>query len=425
MKIEIHILQNFPPANLNRDDTGAPKDCFFGGVRRARISSQCLKRNVRISDTFKQYAAENLGVRTKRIPKNIGEILTKEHKIAEEEGRVLGESMLNELLSLSDAGEAKYLVYIGKDELSELAHLLAGICDEVAPDLIAAVEARALKTQTAKVVEGLSRDAEKKEKEDAKKAAMAAAKRYTDALAKLGKTTKPLAKSFIRSHRDHVQAIDIALFGRMLADTPELNIDASSQVAHALSTNAVQMEFDYYTAVDDLKQEAQETGAGMIGTIAFNSSTFYRYAVIDLNQLAVNLNGDRNSALEGAQAFMHAFIQTIPSGKQNTFAAHTPPSLVVAVARPQGTPFSLADAFDAPVYPNGKGLIAAAVERLDEHWLALADAYPLPEGTVIKAKVVKGKGDLNALADYQVASIPAVVDDLIADIAEQGEEAVA
>jgi CRISPR system Cascade subunit CasC len=138
-------------------------------------------------------------------------------------------------------------------------------------------------------------------------------------------------------------AVDLALFGRMLADLPNKNIDAACQVAHALSTNKVSMEFDFFTAVDDLSPE-EETGAGMMGTVEFNSACFYRYANIDLKQLTGNLAGDSELAQKAVEAFLRAAVATIPTGKQNSMAAQNPPSLVFAVVRDKGL-WSLANAF--------------------------------------------------------------------------------
>lgn len=124
---------------------------------------------------------------------------------------------------------------------------------------------------------------------------------------------------------DGGKAVDLALFGRMVADRPELGVDAAAQVAHAISTHKVDREFDFYTAVDDLNPR-EEAGAGMMGDVEFYSATLYRYAVVDLKKLLENLQDDRELALKGALAFFKAFALTLPSGKQNSFAAHNPRS---------------------------------------------------------------------------------------------------
>jgi CRISPR system Cascade subunit CasC len=170
------------------------------------------------------------------------------------------------------------------------------------------------------------------------------------------------------------KAVDVALFGRMLADLPEVNQDAACQVAHAISTHRVEREFDYFTAVDDMG-EADETGAGMIGQLEFNSATFYRYAVIDANKLLDNLKNDKDLALSAVEAFAQAVARAIPTGKQNTFAAHNPPSFVGVVLR-SGGPLNLANAFEKPISPRiDQALTSLSVASLAAYEENLAKAY--------------------------------------------------
>src|SRR3989304_10622478 len=138
------------------------------------------------------------------------------------------------------------------------------------------------------------------------------------------------------------KAVDVALFGRMLADMPEKNQDAACQVAHAISTHSVEREFDFYTAVDDLKPE-DTAGADMMGTIEFNSACFYRYAVVDWEKLTSNLQGDTGLAEKGLRAFLEGFVVAAPTGKQKTFAAHNPPEFVAVSVRRHTAPRSLAN----------------------------------------------------------------------------------
>lgn len=181
-------------------------------------------------------------------------------------------------------------------------------------------------------------------------------------------------KKAIQLALERSKAVDIALFGRMLADLPERNQYAACQVAHAISTHRVEREFDYFTAVDDLG-DADESGAGMIGQVEFNSATFYRYAVIDPQKLVANLKNDHELAFKGIGAFTQAIARAIPTGKQNTFAAHNPPSFVGVVLR-HTSPFNLANAFEKPIWPRqDHGLTALSVEKLAEHEAKVSDAY--------------------------------------------------
>lgn len=376
MLLEVHMLQNFAPSNLNRDDTGSPKDCDFGGVRRARISSQCQKRAIR--EEFKQSALlppEHLGVRTKRLAEEVAKRLATSGREAEQARQVTEAAIAGFGLGLKE-GETEYLIFLGDDELDAFA----AACQEH-------WETLAEVSSGGKV---------------AKKDAKAAASKELNAA--LGKAL------------DGKRAADVALFGRMLADLPDRNRDAACQVAHALSTNAVSVEFDFFTAVDDLKPRAEDTGAGMLGTVEFNSSCYYRYANIDLRQLLANLGGDVDLARATVRAFLQAAVSAVPSGKQNSFAAQNPPSLIMGVVRNDGA-WSLANAFVKPVRPRGEDdLIAASVSALDSYWGRLSAMYG--DGGIVTRGIALDNGyDDDRFAELRkahVASVPALIDHLTA-----------
>jgi CRISPR system Cascade subunit CasC len=184
---------------------------------------------------------------------------------------------------------------------------------------------------------------------------------------------------------DGGRAVDIALFGRMLADRPEWGKDAACQVAHAISTHRVDREFDFYTAVDEL-QPREASGAGMMGDVEYYTATFYRYADINLGLLLDNLEGDADLASRAVEAFLRAFVLTLPSGKQNTFAAHSLPQFVAFLVRRDSMPRNLAAAFERPVFPrDDKSISGASVEALMDYWQRLDEAYgrPLQEWVAI------------------------------------------
>jgi CRISPR system Cascade subunit CasC len=240
-------------------------------------------------------------------------------------------------LQLDDKGQTQYLLFLGQGEIDALAALIAAHWDDLAPP--PPVE-----------------DGKKKSKKEAKAAA-------PDEVVKKAKRLL-----------DGGKAVDVALFGRMLADMPAANQDAACQVAHALSTHRVEREFDYFTAVDD-RGSPDETGAGMIGQVEFTSATFYRYAALDAHQLQANLQGDQELALAGLGAFTTAFARAIPSGKQNTFAAHNPPSFIGVVLR-HASPLNLANAFERPVVPrHDQPLTALSVAALARHEQQLGAVY--------------------------------------------------
>jgi CRISPR system Cascade subunit CasC len=345
MNIEIHMIQNFAPSCLNRDDTNAPKDCVFGGVRRARISSQCIKRAVR--QYFKTQGllpTENIAQRTKRLVDEVSKRLVEEGHAPEEARRVVIALLEGVGLSLKEE-ETEYLLFLGQGEINSIGE----ICSQNWDTLVKAERA----TKPGEKPKDESR------KEAKKKAKEAIPEHVTKAVEKV---------------LNGGRAADLALFGRMLADLPEKNIDAACQVAHAISTHRVDMEFDFYTAVDDL-QPKEEAGAGMMGTTGYNSACFYRYAVLDADQLKQNLGGDEALARRAAEAFLRAVVSSVPSGKQNTFAAYNPPSLIFVAVRENGA-WNLANAFEKPVHARGEtGLVDASILSLDDHYGRLKSVY--------------------------------------------------
>jgi CRISPR system Cascade subunit CasC len=216
------------------------------------------------------------------------------------------------------------------------------------------------------------------------------------------KAFKKLARRLVRDHKGHTSAPDIALFGRMLAEKPALNLNAACQVAHAISTHPVSMEMDFYTAVDDLAPD-EETGAGMMGFTGFNSACFYRYARIDWDQLVDNLNGDPELARRTVEGFLRAAVAAVPTGKQNAFAAHNPPDFLLAVVREDGMGWSLTNAFEKPVRAGrSSGLVAPSVEALDAYWGRLSQVYGTDTLAEVAALPLNPHPSLTHLANSEV-----------------------
>ncbi len=343
--IEIHALQNFAPSNLNRDDTGAPKDAWFGGSRRARLSSQCQKRAVR--QHFKglvengALASGDLAHRTKRILERITKsLVAKGHSEAEADEKTR-QALAAMELSIKDDGKSEYLVFLGEREISSIADIIHEKWKSISPT-------------TPSPVEG------KKAGKAKKQAAQGAHPELKKALDKVFNGGK---------------AVDVALFGRMLADMPEKNQHAACQVAHAISTHAVEREFDFYTAVDDLKPE-DTSGADMMGTVEFNSACFYRYAVVDWEQLKSNLQSDAELAEKGLKAFLEGFVVAEPTGKQNTFAAHNQPEFVAVSIRRNTAPSNLANAFEMALRARkDESLTRVSAEKLVDKSKKLRAVY--------------------------------------------------
>ncbi len=343
--LEIHILQNFAPSNLNRSDTGAPKDAYFGGHRRLRISSQCLKRAMR--DYVYDHGllpAENMAQRTKRVTSALAERLVEKGYDMEEAKLKAVEALKGLKLKTKDGDKTEYILFLGNQEIQRIADIIHEYWDSLA-------------ISESDHAEDKPKAGKKNAKQDSKNA---------------------LPKELVKDLKEALnggRAVDLALFGRMLADFPGGNREAACQVAHALSTDRVQREFDFYTAVDDLKPEETQ-GADMMGTLEFGSACFYRYAALDIETLTQNLQGDNDLVVNGLRAFLTAAVKAKPSGKQNSMAAHNDPEYVVFTVRENADPRSLSNAFEKPVQASPKhGLTGSAAERFETHWKKLEQAY--------------------------------------------------
>lgn len=341
MLIQFHILQNYSPSNLNRDDTGAPKDAVFGGVRRGRISSQCLKRSIRRSTAFTDAfsASDLLGTRTRRLPflirseleklgvkdPDLSEIMKRVPEIGRESGKASSdeEEPTEKVVEVSEKEDmVKQLIFIGKNEIGPMAEKLLAIYKRMG------------------------------------------SKEWKNT--KIDKITKELGQSQPKS-------VDIAMFGRMTTSEAFEDVSAAVQVAHAISTNALNQEFDYFTAVDDL---SQDPGAGMIGDIEFNSSTYYKYVNVHWEELISNLGGDVQVAAQGVLALLDAVVTAQPSGKQNTFAAFNLPDLVLVEVSDRNLPVSYANAFLKPVrVTHETTLMESSAKQLAEYIAKVTTAY--------------------------------------------------
>ncbi len=369
--IDVHILQTVPPSNLNRDDTGSPKTAFYGGTRRARVSSQAWKRATR-RDFERVLDPSQLGVRTKRLVELVGEEVShlapdlheRSHELA---GNVVKETGLvlkaPRVQKDDEPGpdQSEYLVFLSRHQVTRLAELA-----------IAAERAgTAVTKQTAKLA------------------------------------------------ADTGHSVDVALFGRMVADAADLNVDACAQVAHAISVHGVDNEYDYFTAVDDRAPE-DNPGAGMIGTVEFNSSTLYRYATVDGDALIKAL-GDRSATRRAVEAFVRSFVTSMPTGKQNTFANRTLPDSVVACVR-DSQPVNLVGAFEEAILTNGSSRLHEASRRLADHSRSTDAAFgTTPVSTLVvqvgEATEVLGELGERVSLDQMVHRLGQLVDERLPETA--------
>ncbi|MHA1797633.1 MAG: type I-E CRISPR-associated protein Cas7/Cse4/CasC [Candidatus Helarchaeota archaeon] len=368
MKVEIHIIQNFAPSCLNRDESNSPKDCFFGGVRRSRISSQCIKNAMRSQVFSSELKEENIGLRLSTLSQKIKFTLVLSGK-NDEEAAIVSKNLIQILgFKLDSSGKTSVLLFIGNKEIEKLSNICIQYWDKLNLEKI-----------------------NNKDKE----------------IRKIKKEGLALL--------DGQKAADIALFGRMMAEVPTGNIDAACQVAHAISTNRMNQEFDFFTAIDQGK-EKDDPGAGMMGAIEFNSACYYRYSNIDLNQLLINLQDDQELAISVVSAFIRASIKAIPTGKQTSMAAQNPPSFVLVVVR-DDTFWSLANAFEKPVRPINHNLEEKSIIELTKYWDWLKKTY---DGSDIKkVTLISQFGDkehLNSLHDSKVDSIKELITETLSTI---------
>lgn len=364
--IDVHVLQTVPPSNVNRDDTGSPKTGFFGGVRRARVSSQAWKRAARVAFN-QQLDPSSVGVRSRRVVELLAdEIRSQDQGIDPGKATAAAEAVLEKVgiklkpaRKKQDPQESTYLLFLSRRQIENLAAVAVAVLrgSEYPPDL----------------------------------------KKIAD--------------------REH--SIDIALFGRMVADLADLNVDAAVQVAHAISVHAVEDEADYFTAIDDHKSadEEQDAGAGMIGVVEFNSSTLYRYASLDLAALERNL-GDPVAVRRAVQVFLDAFVTSMPTGKQNTFANRTLPDAVLVQVR-DDQPVNLVGAFEEAIEARD-GRVRRAVAALARYSADLQSAYDLtPVASFVSGPSAAGLEDIAAKQPW-----PTVVE-LVGEMASTRLTAVA
>lgn len=382
--VEFHALTSHVPANLNRDDQGSPKTAVFGNVRRLRISSQCLKRTWRISPWFNdEMGEEELGIRTQLAPADILEKL---------EGRgapLAGARAFVEMLATigkkpkaakdaedgTDEAEGPSAVSEGdrgasavdeQYEAPSTAHLLYLSRQEIEA-LVALGESKAAE---------LDASGKAAQEKDAKgkptKAAKAAEK-------DLAKSREAILKDIKQALKDSgpLRAVDIALFGRFVTAEEINSINAALQVAHAIGTGEVDLETDYFSAVDDLNTTS--TGAAHIGDAEFASAVFYKYAVCDTRVLLENLENDVDLASRVFRALTQAIARAVPRGKKNSTAPQNPADYLMITVR-RGAPVSLANAFLRPARPDRKNdLMHNSIEALRNYAHKLDEVYGTSE----------------------------------------------
>jgi CRISPR system Cascade subunit CasC len=328
--IELHILQSFPVSCLNRDDVGAPKTATFGGVTRARISSQCLKRAVRLyaKDLCPDLYA---GQRSKLIVQPIAKV-AEQHGVPPDKALEVAKKFCDELATFDESAfknkgilKVKTLMFLSPLEREEVGKELARLIEESknGKALDKKIKSAASKVQEAKVKD----------------------------------------------------AADIALFGRMVATDHSLTVEGAAMFSHALSSHRADNDIDFYTAVDDLQREdptvedEDRAGSGMMGTLEFTSAVYYRYVGLNLGllwdeaHLGAFSTEERHKVID---AFLRATILAVPGARKNSMNANTLPSYVLGLVKETGQPLQLINAFEKPITPRN-GLVETSIDVLKQH----------------------------------------------------------
>jgi CRISPR system Cascade subunit CasC len=347
MLIEIHAIQNHSPANLNRDDLGAPKTCYFGGVLRSRISSQCLKRSIRTSEQFKLLCG---GIRTRRLPQYLAD------PIKDKEMLPLAEAVVRACGLLKDESD--------KDSKKDVIVFLSKTAATAMVDLLRDEPAEVTKTRVAALARRF--------------AELVAEDRFAPDMALSGRMLEP-AKPKKSKKENTAQASEgeeeQSQSGSGVWKGLDTSIEAALQVGHALSTHEARPEVDYFVAADDVK--GPDAGGAHLGEGLFASACFYKYFSIHWETLVKNLKGNHELAAHTIGAFLRGAALANPTGKQNSYAAHNPPDgVVVEIKKDGGTPISYANAFADPVPSKGvRDIVSESIARLGQYIHDLDTGY--------------------------------------------------
>ncbi|WP_421855506.1 type I-E CRISPR-associated protein Cas7/Cse4/CasC [Marinomonas sp.] len=338
--IQLHILTSYAPSNLNRDDLGRPKTAKMGGFDRLRVSSQSLKRNWRCSEVFESSLADNIGKRTKRFGQQVFDLMVTKGVSNEKNAKAWAADIAGVFGKIKkDSLEIEQLAHISPEEQTAAFELAVTLVEE-------------------------------------------------------NRAPKDEEKALLRQNQS---AVDIALFGRMLASSPRFNVEAACQVAHALSVHSVVVEDDYFTAVDDLNDGKEDSGSSHIGESGFAAALFYNYICINKSQLIDNLNGDEALANKAIQALTEAAVKVSPKGKQNSFASRAYASYVLA-EKGEYQPRSLSAAFLKPIAAGDQAV--DAIKALTKQAENFDKVYGECAETRYAIDAVNGEGSFEELKAF-------------------------
>ncbi len=409
--LQIHILQSMPPGNLNRDETGQPKKCIFGGVTRGRISSQCLKRNIRHSMQFKEAFGDALSVRTTYLPRMVADELRKiKSDVCDDELNKMKAALAKKFKAEKTKGESEEA---GEDKEDQESSQGSSPTDQTGQLVF-------FPPPFTKEIAALIADL-MNNKGDVYKAWLNGKKKDRE---KHKKDMQEFENEIFK--KSGSLTVDIGLFGRMTTSDLVVNVEAACQVAHAISTHEAIIESDYFTAVDEKKVEfattqTERTGAGFVGSgeheTFFDSAVYYKYLNLDVDALKKRLTWEGDEAAHAAGVLVRAAALANPTGKQNSFAAHGVPELILIEVSKLKRPISYANAFLNPV--EGLNLMAESAKALGGYINTVVKAFAPPD----MRRVLLAVG--SASVDMVGANRVDTLDDLVSSVAELLKEGAA
>ncbi|MER5546443.1 type I-E CRISPR-associated protein Cas7/Cse4/CasC [Streptomyces sp. NPDC001233] len=398
--LSLHLIETLAAVLPVRDENAQPKTLVFGGVERHMITSQARRRAERVHARNRANAGRgalkgrSMGVRTREWAMLAGRELESAHGWEKEKALVTARAVMEASgLKFGDpkkktvANLTKVLVFAPSDAAVRIASHIADQAAEIEVWRDAYLEAQASAEAAKKARRGARKKAASSPEADETEGTSTVEATVSVPLPPLPKATRD-AVLLALAPRD---AVDIALYGRFLAEIPDSpNVDGAVQTGHAFTVHEAEQIEDFYAAADDAKLDrkrnalsfldaADDAGAGMTGYQSLISGTFYRHAVLDRTQLRTNLRAagmdDQEAETAASQAeeeFVNAFVEAFPEAKKNSTASTG--SLPVLVLAFEGErPYNYASAFqrpvdEGPVSAGGEGPAGpAAVRRLLRH----------------------------------------------------------
>jgi CRISPR system Cascade subunit CasC len=394
--IQLHMLVSYPPSNLNRDDLGRPKTAVMGGTQRLRISSQSLKRAWRTSDIFTGILKDHRGIRTREMGVKVKEALTRGLP-------------LRELLDGKTTDDPKKVTGIPEERAKSWARKITSVF----VDKSSIETSKKTKKDKAEESDGETRDTQEREKSNVDKSSLRSeqlvfysnneiAALQTLIMTLIKENREPKANELSGLLQKDLSSVDVAMFGRMLANATRYNVEAAVQVAHAVTVHEVAVEDDYFTAVDDLNRGDDDAGAGHIGETEFASGLFYEYVCINKTLLEENLGGDKKNggkelAAAAIRALVESAVKVAPSGKQNSFASRAYASYLLVEKGPQ-QPRSLSVSYLEAL--KGKTLLGDAITALADTRKKMDDVYGKCWTQEYEMNAFAGTGKLSELLTF-------------------------